>query len=461
MKKVLQEVREQKETIKQYQNQHREAEAEISALRSQMQLFKRRKSPSPPPPVRSTTARIRTSPPKTRASSSTTTRICTSPPKTRAYMTSSRGASRRTQHKRPSNPPMEKSDNKRKRVRSVVEKSNKGNYATSSSPSKVFSKMAAKRCADPLDLSPRKKLKMAAGYCLPPIKKDLLKKIKKREFCCFDLLKPKKLYLKSQEEQQGGEKVDLRFDEKKQKLQVSKRKLDCVQNFAEWMEVWNLFTQAHLHFFPEDTESLFAYQKSITRFSSRYTFEAVYSYDIDFRNLIAVEKHLPREHRQVRWSKVSDELVHIHLRDNRRPEPMCYKCKEKGHYANKCPFEISGTHRSAPGPPPVPPMAQPLMGRSVFPPMSSMSGGQRAPQMQQRQRMLPSTNGQNNNNNRNGTRNGGYNPNNGFCRHYAVNMTCPYGRGCIFKHGCEGCGREGHNLQTCFSHTSTTFRPQW
>ena len=426
MRKVLKEVEGQTEVIKKYENQHREAEAEIGALRNQLlALQKHPVSPTPrdvsPPPLPSRVRRTR--------SASTHTSV--------------------NKHRKVSRE--EKHDNK-KRVRSSVVKMNEGkNSYSSPSFSQSFSKMAAKGAVDPLNLNYNKKSKMAAVYHLPPIKKDLLKAIRKREFCCFDKLKPKKLYLRSQDEQLGLEKIDLRFDIKKKKLEVSKRKSEGVQNFAEWMEVWNLFTQGHLHYFPEDAEVLFAYQKAITRFSARFTFEAVYSYDIDFRNLISIEKRLPQEQRQVEWGKVNDELVHIHLRENRRPEPTCFKCKEKGHYSNKCPYDVSGNSRTVSYPPPQPlPPVQSLMSRNVSRPWQSTGGDAR--------RMLPSRLGGAGNNSTNNNNNSGNNRTAKYCKHFRLNMSCPYAPGCIFRHDCERCGETGHNGNSCFMYTSAPFR---
>lgn len=330
-------------------------------------------------------------------------------------------------------------------VRSVVHKGKKN--ISSKNPLSI---MAAKGAGsvDPLQVFNIPKSKMAASYHLPSIKKSMLRTIRKKHFCCFDKLKPKKLYLRSQEEKLGKEKLDLRFDLKKKRLEVSKQKSLGVQNFSEWMETWNIFTQAHLHYFPEDGEALFSYQKSITRFHVSYPFEAVYSYDIDFRNLLAIEKNLPPEEKQVEWAKINEELEQVHLKGNRRTEPTCYKCNTKGHYSNKCPHDVSGSSQPfpvqvvQPRPPPAPPVAprpQPLMARNVFPTTQTTT-----------RRMLPyggNTSG-----------NGVRNPSRKFCNHFKQNGTCPFGASCVFRHECEFCNSTQHHTNACFQYTSAPFR---
>ena len=296
-------------------------------------------------------------------------------------------------------------------------------------------------------------------YALPPIKKELLKVIRKKEFCCFDKLKPKKLYLKSMEDKSSIDRVDMKYDNVKGTLKLSKRKTDTVQSFPEWMEVWNIFTQAHLHYHPHDALPLFKYQKYITNFAGRHTFEAVYSYDIDFRHLISAERHLPPNSRQASWGQVNEELEHIHLKDNRRSDPLCYKCDERGHYANKCPRPNNNNNNARGGSSSGNPV--PLMSRGVNPPNPRRGfWGQQPPQ--QPPRMLPPLNNGNNGNGSNGNNNSN-NPRGGsnkFCRYFRSDSTCPYGSSCQFRHDCEFCGQTGHNANTCFLHSSTPFRPQ-
>ena len=452
MQEILASLQEQKKTIGEYQAKQDVAQAEVRALRSQIQSLTRvRKSPLKPPPKKPTpkkqTAKEKVSPPRRRTKSSTRKKRQTPspPPISRRSSRKSRGSSKESDH-----------DNKRKRVRSVAvgkkKSKTKGKHSsTSSSPggNDVQQKMSHPSSSLRFPDSKMASLFAKDSYRLPPIKKELLETIRKREFCCFNKLKPKKLYLKSMEDKKGIDRVDMKYDKVLGTLKLSKRKSDTVQNFPEWMEVWNIFSQAHLHFHPRESQALFEYQKTITRFSSKYTFDAIYSYDIDFRYLLSAERHLPPAERQAFWGRENEELVNVHLRDQRKPEPSCFLCKEKGHYANKCPSSIGGGRG---GNQPQPLMSIPPM---PIPPAMGNPGGNRGMNPPSGRRMLPPSSSRSNNPRNNGNR-GARN----FCHHFRDTGNCPFGARCRFRHDCEQCGQEGHNASTCFMFTNTPFRPQ-
>ena len=223
-----------------------------------------------------------------------------------------------------------KSPNNKSRAHSPVGNKQKKKNDNNKRPGKKYS-FSAKMAANNYSSLPVS----TNSYRVPPVKREHLKTIRKREFMCFNKLKPKKLNLKSLEESQGIDQVEMRYDSVKDTLKLSTKETDKVRTYSEWMVVWNIFTQAHLHFHPEDSHNLFSYQKIVTRFSAKYTFEAVYAYDIDFRNLISSEGHLPPHERQARWMEVNEELVDINLRDNRKPDPQCFQCGQKGQKGQK------------------------------------------------------------------------------------------------------------------------------
>lgn len=47
-------------------------------------------------------------------------------------------------------------------------------------------------------------------------------------------------------------------------LELKKSKKDTVNNFSEWMKVWNDFLHTRLHFHPEEAYLLLTYQRHIT-----------------------------------------------------------------------------------------------------------------------------------------------------------------------------------------------------
>ena len=130
----------------------------------------------------------------------------------------------------------------------------------------------------------------------------------------------------------------MRFSSKSQTYTLERSKRDTIETFSRWMEAWNAFVQTRLHFKPQEAFSLFTYQKLITTLCTQYKFKAVYSYDINFRNLIARERTLSPQQRSGNWGKKHEELGAYHLtEENRLPPLKCYNCNGSGHVAMNCP----------------------------------------------------------------------------------------------------------------------------
>ncbi len=476
LQRAMKSLKEKKEALEKQRTKHSESQAELAALRSQLhniklknlqlqQATKRPRSPSPassvvaPPRRRSRRLSQRripvVSPSPVRSPPHTSRRKrSASPPPTTERKKTRRGRSiTRTVKNNPvvkkTSKKESKNNNTHKSVQSVVVDANKA-----AGNDKIYFPRMVNKMATP----PHKSnigslgLPFAGSYSVPPIKYEILKVIRKKEFCCFNKLKPKKPYLKSQEEKHG--QVDMTYV--KGSLKLTTRKADTLQSFPEWMEVWNIFAQAHLHFHPLDAQKLFTYQKNITRFAAKYNFEALYSYDIDFRCLISAEKHLPHNERQVAWDQVNEELVNSNLREHRKPEPSCFHCGQKGHYSNKCPNQLQvirnggsayvGNVTSG-----IPPLMS-FMAQPPNPgPMPAVPRNRANNSNQNIRRVVPNQN-TNVPNRRNAS--------NKFCHHFRNSGTCPFGAACVFRHDCEFCGQSGHNSMSCHLHTSTMFRPQ-
>ena len=130
----------------------------------------------------------------------------------------------------------------------------------------------------------------------------------------------------------------MRFSSKTSTYTIEKTKRDTIESFSQWMEAWNAFMQTRLHFKPGETFKLFSYQKLITTLCTQFKFKSVYSYDINFRSLMARERTLAPEQRSGDWGRKHWELACCHLtEDNRLPPMKCYNCSGSGHSATNCP----------------------------------------------------------------------------------------------------------------------------
>ena len=207
------------------------------------------------------------------------------------------------------------------------------------------------------------------------------------------------------------------------------------------MEAWNAFYQTTLYFRPDDAYYLFCYQKLITNLATQFKFKAVYSYDINFRNLMARESVLDKGRKSGKWKRRHEELACIHLtQDNRLPPTKCFNCNGGGHVATNCPE---------------PKQRERLRSRSRS----------RSPQRK-------TSRNNRNNRNRSPAPSGKDNQTSssfriafpGNCDHYNLpGEGCKRGPTCRFPHKCQACdGRHPSFSSRCQvgSNTSTGFRPR-
>ena len=171
-------------------------------------------------------------------------------------------------------------------------------------------------------------------FTLPGLLKKDLQTIEQGEYLDFDKIKPKRLDQRKREEGEEGFGVAMTTyydsDLGEETLRLKRVSSNRVETFPEWLECWNKFLLARLHYHPAEQAKLMAYQRTITSFAKKFKFSAVYHYDIDFRKTMAAERSLPLEYRTVRWKIQHEELKNEHLSIDQFLAPKtCFKCKEK------------------------------------------------------------------------------------------------------------------------------------
>ena len=169
----------------------------------------------------------------------------------------------------------------------------------------------------------------------PAILPSLVKKIKNREFINFDLLLPQTTAATP-----GEYSVQFQSDGSNSTTALSlipktSSNTIKVHDFSLWLVAWNNFMRTYIHFFPLMAPQLAFYQSMICQYAHRYNFDEVYTFDRNFRARTASSPLF-------RWDRLDPELAAQHLCTFR---PICFKCKQFGHYATACPYHrpSSGT----------------------------------------------------------------------------------------------------------------------
>ena len=304
---------------------------------------------------------------------------------------------------------------------------------------------------------------------LPPsIKEALLKKIEKREFVYFKDLLPNNQIA---DELAHGDEPCFNVDRTPGNIKYSDTKLrkEKINSLQRWSEAWITFSQAHLHYHPQDFVALFLYHKQMIQHFNRYYLEAVLNYDRDFRLSIANQKSISPSQRSFRWDEVSRTLKIQYLDDNQLPK--CEYCRGPGHFVSKCKQKMEDdlASPSALGqrivdalqqpaqqphynPPPTPPsQPAPLMPPSYRPPNPGAGrGGNNGGGRRRRRRNPP---------NPAGGAGGNRHPSQVPCNYYNSNTACQQNP-CPFLHVCDNCGQNDHAPGVCTRQPNNTpFHP--
>ena len=306
-------------------------------------------------------------------------------------------------------------------------------------------------------------------FTLPGLLKKYLLIIEQGEYLDFEKIKPKRIdqTRRDEESEQGfGVAMTTHFDADigEETLRLKKVSTNKIETFPEWLECWNKFLSARLHYKPLEHALLMAYQRQITCYAKKYRFSAVYGYDCEFRRTVAAERSVDKDERTCFWDKQNDYIKNEFLGVEQHLAPRtCYKCKEKGHMSANCPNKnkpFSGNNnrqgfngprnsgpRFPPGPPPPPPpMPQPPQPFPSFHQFQSPYGNPTT--YHQPGNVGPPTG--------NSGQQGGKSKS---CNGFNHNGYCWRGPTCYFPHVCNRCGSAAHGGINCDTNTSTAFHP--
>ena len=137
-------------------------------------------------------------------------------------------------------------------------------------------------------------------FSLPGLLKKYLLIIEQGEYLDFEKIKPKHIDQTKRDEdsEQGfGVAMTTHHDEDtgEETLRLKKVSTNKLETFPEWLECWNKFLSARLHYKPLEHALLMAYQRQITSYAKRYRFSAVYAYDVVFRKTVAAERSVHKD----------------------------------------------------------------------------------------------------------------------------------------------------------------------
>ena len=128
---------------------------------------------------------------------------------------------------------------------------------------------------------------------------------------------------------QPSAQFNLSYDSTTENFAIKKEtRHSRVRDFCSWMQAWNLFFQAAIHYATYPLAHLLSYQNRITDYVRKYPFSNVLSFDRAARNRIALNK---------------DISFHDHDEDSfsaflpNQQLPQCFECRMPGHYSNTCP----------------------------------------------------------------------------------------------------------------------------
>ena len=203
---------------------------------------------------------------------------------------------------------------------------------------------------------------------------------------------------------------------------VKKDKGKAIKTLSDWLMSFSIFFEAHINFFPHQTQALMKYQNSIIRFSSQYSFSRVYAYDRNFRSRISLDP-------TAAWDLIDENLFNQYLRGAPGPSSYsCYSCGSNSHAYKDCP---QVTVSSAPST---------SSSSHTTTRASSHTSTRPSPLLQNPTQNHASTNSDNS----------GHRPAHGVCYNFNNNPVCSRGNSCPFAHICWHCGGD-HKGSNCSS----------
>ena len=165
----------------------------------------------------------------------------------------------------------------------------------------------------------------------------LIKAIKSKDFVHFNELLPSSLYDPSQLSSFNLQIFPSELGKNKESFPPAKCPTQRISDHSSWLEAWNMFIRASVHFHPYMAQELLAYQETVCTLQWNYPFHTWSKYDIAFRLSIATNKSLS-------WAmNINEYLFNKYIRCNATPttvsipQPRCFKCSTPGHYGNACP----------------------------------------------------------------------------------------------------------------------------
>ena len=106
-----------------------------------------------------------------------------------------------------------------------------------------------------------------------------------------------------------------------------------IHDFFGWLTAYTGYMEAILKREPNRWNEFMKHRMNIMEFDVRYSWAAVYTYDLQFRSKMAINNSLDLGHID------SDIMLRILTPDTLREEPrVCFRCKSPFHYSKNCPF---------------------------------------------------------------------------------------------------------------------------
>ena len=179
---------------------------------------------------------------------------------------------------------------------------------------------------------------------LPPLSEKVMKEIKNKEYINFNTLLPNTLYDASAELDNLYLKVNPSSNGEQSLSFASKNdRKKKIFDAASWLEAWNIYIRAMVHFHPELAPELLVYQESICTFQRLYPPSAWLKYDAAFRMNNATNKALS-------WARNDEYAFNRFIRCPSFDNGLrCFICSSPQHMANACPQKRFRAKQEAPG----------------------------------------------------------------------------------------------------------------